>query len=152
MLPPRDGAATTPGDFTTLTGNNGGNWLDGKSTAQLQHWRDSGTTLTILKNETVHFVGAPGGESAMGQSGQIARLGDGTLLAAFYGYAPPPRANASRPFRRPSPRCQAQLDTYCNNATLNDQCIAPTVKEIGRNCTFPFKGLRDRDRTQHPHS
>ena len=83
MLPPRDGAATTPGDFTTLTGNNGGNWLDGKSTAQLQHWRDSGTTLTILKNETVHFVGAPGGESAMGQSGQIVRLTDGTLLAAF---------------------------------------------------------------------
>jgi hypothetical protein len=56
--------------------------------AQLQHWADTGKTLAIVQNQTVTFHGFPGGESGMAQSGQIARLASGTLVAAFYGYAP----------------------------------------------------------------
>ena len=94
-VPPRlDSRAHGNGSFTTLTGNNGGNWLDGKSVAQLQHWVDTSSALRIVRNQTVTFHGYPGGESQMGQSGQIARLESGVLVAAFYGYAPPPSASA----------------------------------------------------------
>lgn len=90
-VPPRmNSRAQGNGSFTTLTGNNGGNWLDGKSVSQLQHWADTGNALRIVQNQTVTFEGYPGGESQMGQSGQIARLPTGELIAAFYGYAPPP--------------------------------------------------------------
>lgn len=73
------------GTFRTLVGNNGGSWLGTRMV--LSHWRH-GERLEIVRNETTRGLrGTPAVFLHLGQSGRIARLGDGTLLAPFYGQA-----------------------------------------------------------------
>ena len=95
VLPPVAGKTPPLGAFKMLTGQNGENWLGKGAVSQLQHWLDDGKSQKIVRNQSVSFVGSPGGEATMGQSGQIVRVAaTGKLVAAFYGDAlEPPKAS-----------------------------------------------------------
>ena len=94
-LPSHDGSAAD--DFTTLVGNNGGSWLG--HPVVLQHWRNTPAGLQLARNSTAILRGTPpqfsGACAASGpqqrcglaQGGTIVRDSEGSLVAAFTGFA-----------------------------------------------------------------
>ena len=98
-LPRAPGSSTTTAtasEYVTLVGNNGGSWLG--HNVSLQRWANTATSLQIVQIHTAVLRGTPAvfsgscgtvppTECGLGQGGKIVRLADGTLLAAFFGFA-----------------------------------------------------------------
>ena len=116
-MPPKPGAAPTPGRFQTIVGCNDCRGGSLRYPSYLQTWHDDGTTLTLQRNATIRFAGTPaaysadtgcpgsyapppppGADQAQSEgtsqmcglrtpSQSIIRTTDGNLLMAFYGHA-----------------------------------------------------------------
>ena len=63
-MPPKPGAAPTPGRFQTIVGCNDCRGGSLRYPSYLQTWHDDGTTLTLETNATIRFAGTPAAYSA----------------------------------------------------------------------------------------
>ena len=99
---PSKAGQSVPGVFSTIVGCNGCPRVHKASSwdfpAYLQTWKDNGTALTLIGNESISFTGAPSSFSSKEQCGghvcgfstpsqTIVRTANGELLLAVYGHA-----------------------------------------------------------------